>query len=158
MTLVDSADSILMLYAYAGVPDHAFSLFEKHTITVTDTSGGSERIISSSDPDGSTEPDRSLTPDTDAEPLTKRTKIQDQIGDIEAAPELLHDPVLEGSDDTQMDRRKLRVKQHTMSGLSIALTLISILVAFRYVSFAHQVRNVIGCLYMHVDAAYRLLR
>ena len=46
MTLVDSADSILMLYAYAGTPDKGWSLFEKkahhQSVLSSDTASSQE--------------------------------------------------------------------------------------------------------------------
>jgi len=74
MTLVDSLDSILMLYSYSGFPERSFRIFERQ---------------------------RSGT------------------GDVE-----------EISADPESVARSARVKQNAMSGLSIVLTLMSILVAF----------------------------
>ncbi|EJC97755.1 NicO-domain-containing protein [Fomitiporia mediterranea MF3/22] len=126
MTLVDSADSILMLYAYAGVPDRALSLFE---LRIQDEV--SEETSKSPTPDTS----NPVSPDTAhsqaSDPLVKKTNVHDSGADIEEAVPSLHEGAVDRNEpDTPMTRRSLRVKQHTMSGLSIALTLISILVAF----------------------------
>ena len=134
MTLVDSADSILMLYAYAGVPDKAFALFEKAPVAGEDRPGSIERIVSGSGARDSPRIDPGDIPQDEPEPErpVKKTKGNSGDADIEGLPELHHASLPEAGDDSQTSRRKLRVKRHTMSGLSIALTLISILVAFRY--------------------------
>ena len=74
MTLVDSLDSILMLYSYSGFPERSFRIIEKRN---SDNSLGVE---------GPTDPEST---------------------------------------------RSMRVKQNAISGLSIILTIMSILLAFR---------------------------
>ncbi|KIK57282.1 hypothetical protein GYMLUDRAFT_204164 [Collybiopsis luxurians FD-317 M1] len=74
MTLIDSVDSILMLYSYTGFPEHSFSLFERKTESI---SSGQQ--------------------------------------DLESKVRMA---------------RSTRVKRNAISGLSILLTLMSILVAF----------------------------
>ena len=85
MTLVDSLDSILMLYSYTGFPERKFALFVKPN-----------EFSSASSP-----------------------------GDTPLAG---HEP-----DEDRPEKVDMRVKMNAMSGLSIILTLISILVAFRFV-------------------------
>ena len=85
MTLIDSLDSILMLYSYAGFPERKFTLFVKRC------------EIRSPSPPGET-------------------------------------PLVEHESDLDEDRPEkidTRVKMNAMSGLSIILTLMSILIAFR---------------------------
>ena len=103
MTIVDSADSVLMLYSYAGFPEKGFALFEKPSRVGEDTAS-----------------DEPLTMNIPRDP----ENIQAQAGDAEP-------PSDESSDQT---KRLMRVKRHTMSDLSIFLTLVSILVAFRYIT------------------------
>jgi high-affinity nickel-transport protein len=81
MTLIDSLDSIMMLYSYTGFPERRFTLFVK---------SGSPRS-----PSG-------------------------QGSDL---------------DEDRPENINMRVKMNAMSGLSIILTLMSILVAFGYVFF-----------------------
>ncbi len=87
MTLVDSIDSVLMLYSYAGFPERSFKMFESR-----------RDLESEANPTGNAgEGKRELDPE----------------------------------DEARMDTN-MRVKMNAISGLSIALTLMSILVAFRY--------------------------
>lgn len=87
MTLIDSLDSILMLYSYTGFPERKFALFVK--------------------------PGRFSSPSSSGE-----------------TPLVGHEPEL---DEDRPEKIDMRVKMNAMSGLSIVLTLISILVAFRFV-------------------------
>jgi len=87
MTLIDSLDSILMLYSYTGFPERRFALFVKR----------GELGLSS---------------------LPGETPL------VEHEPDL---------DEDRPEKIETRVKMNAMSGLSIILTLMSILVAFRYV-------------------------
>lgn len=94
MTLIDSLDSILMLYSYSGFPESdSFAIFEKRLAL----------------PDSSPAPEQELTA-ADAAPVE----------------------VINEGHDLQTKARELKVKLNMMSGLSIVLTLMSILVAFRY--------------------------
>ena len=85
MTLIDSLDSVLMLYSYTGFPERKFALFVKR-----------EKLGSPGSP-GET-------------PL------------VEHEPDIYED---------RPEKINMRVKMNAMSGLSIILTLMSILVAFR---------------------------
>jgi nickel/cobalt transporter (NiCoT) family protein len=87
MTLVDSFDSILMLYSYTGFPERKFALF--------------------------------LKPDEPSPPSSRGE-----------TPLVEHEREL---DEDRPEKIDMRVKMNAMSGLSIVLTLISILVAFRFV-------------------------
>ena len=91
MTLIDSLDSILMLYSYTGFPERKFALFVKR-----------DKFESPSSPG--------------------------------ATPLVEHEP---DPDEDRPEKIDMRVKMNAMSGLSIILTLMSILVAFRYVFFEH---------------------
>ena len=94
MTLIDSLDSVLMLYSYTGFPERKFALFVKQDEV------------------------RSLSP----------------LGET---PLVEHEPDL---DEDRPEKINTRVKMNAMSGLSIILTLMSILVAFRY-AFSTIVSN-----------------
>jgi high-affinity nickel-transport protein len=97
MTLIDSADSILMLYSYAGFPKRTLAIFE-----ATRSAADPALQISNRDPAISeTQPTAEKSVHPGAATLMK--VAQDQ-----------------------------QVKLNLMSGLSIVLTLMSILVAFRY--------------------------
>ncbi|KAL5499040.1 hypothetical protein ACEPAH_1558 [Sanghuangporus vaninii] len=129
MTLVDSIDSVLMLYAYAGVPDRAFALVEKRIPTGKNVS----EIVEDINPNDATpSPTSQLDHVSSSQPelLVKTSKRNSITEDVEATPELLHDDERNRGDESVLAQRAHRVKQHTMSDLSIALTLISILVAF----------------------------
>ena len=83
MTLIDSLDSVLMLYSYTGFPERKFALFVK----------------------------------------------QDKFRSPGETPLVEHQP---DPDEDRPEKINTRVKMNAMSGLSIILTLMSILVAFRY--------------------------
>ncbi|KAL5522680.1 hypothetical protein ACEPAG_8698 [Sanghuangporus baumii] len=133
MTLVDSVDSVLMLYAYAGVPDRAFALVEKRIPNGKNVSEIVEDIIPDDVTPAPASPPASLldrVSSTQPEPLANASKRNSTIEDVEATPVLLHDDERDRGNESVLTQRARRVKQHTMSDLSIALTLISILVAF----------------------------
>ena len=125
MTIVDSADSILMLYAYAGAPDKSWSLFEKNSMNqIADNLRAEPRHEMPSDP--VVESGAGITPDKKKAARTE----EDEQRILEPAPEAV---VMEAAEteESSVRTRALRVKHNTMSSLSIALTLVSILVAFR---------------------------
>ncbi|CAA7262937.1 unnamed protein product [Cyclocybe aegerita] len=105
MTLVDSIDSILMLYSYSGFPERSFKLF---------TLGPSPKVIP---PPGSDE-----KPASEEKTIEEEDRKDNEKGDAE--PELV-----EARED-EIVTQETRVKMNVMSGLSIVLTLMSILVAF----------------------------
>jgi len=84
MTLIDSLDSVLMLYSYTGFPERKFALFVKR--------GELRSLISPGE-----------------------TPLVDHESDL---------------DEDRPEKIDTRVKMNAMSGLSIILTLMSILVAF----------------------------
>ncbi|KAI0802053.1 high-affinity nickel-transport protein-domain-containing protein [Irpex lacteus] len=132
MTLIDSVDSIIMLYSYAGFPDRSFALFEKR---VSHDSLDSKLYpeptfgrVSSKSPSKSSQlgDQEVLSPaviDEGILPSPGTDNKSEKIGNIEEV-EL-------AADDADSERaRLLRVKRNAMSSLSILLTLMSILVAF----------------------------
>lgn len=155
---MDSADSILMLYSYAGFPERSFSIFER--VAAGDESEKSSLVEGEA---GAEEYEPSLTgsvrsPAEDPD-SKKRISQGDEIGSsIQVVEDIAELPsrgpsepsghgvrtrtpsphlLAQESTMTQEVKRNLIIKENTMSGLSIALTLISILVAFRYASLAN---------------------
>ncbi|KAL0575200.1 hypothetical protein V5O48_006761 [Marasmius crinis-equi] len=101
MTLVDSLDSIMMLYSYAGFPERSFRIFE-----TTDT--------------------HTRTP---AVPTLDRDRQEtEQVQEV--APTASNTPLKDDKEADEVRERDRRIKMNMMSGLSIILTLMSILVAF----------------------------
>ena len=100
MTLIDSLDSILMLYSYSGFPETSLTIFEKRVALPNSV------------------PDFPVSPASECA-VTDDTLVVSAI------------PV----DDHNLSNKasELKVKLNMMSGLSIVLTLLSILVAFRCV-------------------------
>jgi len=127
MTLIDSLDSVLMLYSYSGFPEHGWSLFVhqdeskigKQPVNVERNEGTLPITRSESLPAPVT---RDVDPNLNADDITVKSRQNDED---ESRPVL--EPVLVGKTG---DERILRVKQNVMSGLSIVLTLMSIFVAF----------------------------
>jgi high-affinity nickel-transport protein len=114
MTLIDSLDSILMLYSYSGFPQRDWKLVEKRAPKPT--------------PQSTPEVPRPSTSVVNyetfrANPQTKKNSNQEAVGTV---------------DENSEAARRLLVKNNMMSGLSIVLTLISILVAFRSINPAHK--------------------
>jgi nickel/cobalt transporter (NiCoT) family protein len=112
MTLIDSLDSILMLYSYSGFPEEGWAIFERasgvRTINIE------EGTIDENLREGST-----------AAHGGSSTLLPESIGGLRNAP-------VEVAGDMKM-KRDLHVKNNMISSLSIFLTFMSILVAFRYV-------------------------
>ncbi|CAE6458500.1 unnamed protein product [Rhizoctonia solani] len=131
MTLVDSADSVLMLYSYADFPEKGFALFEQRDTTVLEHSSISSQLVAEA------QPGPSSGVETIPAPLSPKQSIisHHTLPDVECS----------GSDDSRLqaglgeDDYKITLTEqqtleqaakNTMSGLSIILTLLSILVAF----------------------------
>jgi len=140
MTLLDSVDSILMLYSYTGFPEQGFRLFEHvdendapeqesrpfREAAATSVSAVQVPQSPSGDPDG-------RCPPTSASPLLgqQSERSGSSNGDKKQPVEV----VVEDTDARIRDirrraQRELTVKRNMMSGLSIVLTLMSIIVAF----------------------------
>ena len=130
MTLIDSLDSILMLYSYSGFPEHGWSIFA-HDGELTDSKQPLDverdpetlpiTLTESPPPTGTSGPADSTTGDITVTPKSPRNDDQRSPSfDPVAVPET-------GDEGLSRDRR---VEQNVLSGLSIVLTLMSILVAF----------------------------
>ncbi|KAG6854127.1 hypothetical protein C0991_010291 [Blastosporella zonata] len=132
MTLVDSADSILMLYSYAGFPEKSWALFERTPDHIGapeskkgDTVSTEEKVIEARTPSDTRE--NFGTKDIAPVDTTVAPALPCISEDGEATfpvPDTSRDRDIKVSRDTA-------VKMNVMSGLSIVLTLMSILVAFR---------------------------
>lgn len=145
MSLIDSADSVLMLYAYAGAPDRTRALFERRKLrsgqaeaaeTVINNAAAAEELV----PEYSKMQSQDAKENLDAVEMRGGVEadIEEVKGDLTAsdAPhaEANANDVENASVPPEHDAAEavVRTKQHTMSDLSILLTLVSILVAFRY--------------------------
>jgi high-affinity nickel-transport protein len=140
MTLIDSLDSILMLYSYSGFPENSWAIFER-TASVEDEDEDNRALVTQFETEEpissegqttshlgskatSSIQEISRTDETITE--TSKPRPLDSVGDVEA------DPGLESDTKASVRvARDLQVKRNMMSGLSIILTLMSILVAFR---------------------------
>ena len=117
MTLVDSIDSILMLYSYTGFPEQRFRLFEPvQDNDAQEQEYNAYREAATSGAAGSSEEEKK-------EPV--------------AVAEVDTDTTIR--DIRRKAQRELIVKRNMMSGLSIALTLMSIAVAFRCAFYPHHI-------------------
>lgn len=108
MTLIDSIDSVLMLYSYAGFPSDGWRLFEPRAMA---------------------DVRREVATEAAREDIARKNASEREKATAEKAvdPEKTAAVVItveEGID------RDLRVKRHLMSNLSIILTSMSIIVAF----------------------------
>ena len=140
MTLIDSSDSILMLYSYSGFPERSFFIFskspperdsqeetiEEHTTTGNDSDTHTDPVpiseIVSDDKSGNAQNDLQDRKDDEKNGLQQEP--------MDPAQSMTPSPQGHAS-DSELER-DIRVKMNMMSGLSIILTLMSILVAFRY--------------------------
>ncbi|KAJ7459939.1 NicO-domain-containing protein [Mycena latifolia] len=116
MTLIDSADSILMLYSYSGFPDRTWAIFDR--------SKAVEKPEAPAVPvtEKTTMPGLSSPVENDLERALSPADASPGMAEAQAAADK---PV-----HVAQIARDLEVKLNVMSGLSIFLTLMSILVAF----------------------------
>ncbi|TBU39468.1 NicO-domain-containing protein [Dichomitus squalens] len=132
MTFIDSLDSVIMLYSYAGFPERSFALFERRSAPSDPTL---PHTALSNKPDA----DDAAVQELPREPAAQTVLVVDSKARDEkpatvgvAADGVAADGVAaDGVDGADMpQRRAMRVKRNTMSNLSILLTIMSILVAF----------------------------
>lgn len=121
MTLVDSLNSVMMLYSYSGFAEHSWKIFER-TIPANAVEDGGV----SSGPDvnmngmlGQTQSERIIH--LAQQQGTPANPIAGVFGGAED----------DGNNVARKDDRVTRAKRHTMSNLSVLLTSMSILLAFR---------------------------
>ncbi|ELU38249.1 NicO domain-containing protein [Rhizoctonia solani AG-1 IA] len=131
MTLVDSADSVLMLYSYADFPEKGFALFENQETSVSEHSSISSHSSTEAQPGPSTGVGTSTLPPSPKQSITSRPVLPD-LERNSSADRRLQEGL--GDDEykiTLTEQKTLdQAAKNTMSGLSIILTLLSILVAF----------------------------
>ncbi|KAI0763623.1 high-affinity nickel-transport protein-domain-containing protein [Trametes elegans] len=131
MTLVDSLDSIVMLYSYAGFPERSFALFERRTLKTGEakTALPITTMEAGGDPTG-----RAVVEELPRAPETFTPPVDNcqQAKDAEKSEKVADVVSVVDADEIGLAerRRALRVKQNAMSNLSILLTVMSILVAF----------------------------
>jgi nickel/cobalt transporter (NiCoT) family protein len=140
MTLLDSVDSVLMLYSYTGFAEHRFRLFEpawENDVPDHESSAYREaaatRVSAAQLPrsQGSHENETercplSAAPGEHSEQNGSSQRNMEQPVEVE-----VKDADAKIRDIRKEARRELIVKRNMMSGLSIVLTLMSIVVAFR---------------------------
>jgi len=147
MTIVDSADSILMLYSYAGFPERSVRLFERRESEDQGPLVVEDGLLPavSDDPIKKVAEDEVIETDVEQIVTLERGSSGGQAGgpiqtspkavDIDTLPSFAGDtqvPALKDLDGLDSDERRRfeKLKRNTMSGLSIVLTFISIVVAF----------------------------
>lgn len=120
MTLVDSLNSVMMLYSYSGFAEHSWKIFER-TIPANAVEDG---VVSSG-------------PDVDMNGILDQTQPERTIhlAQQQGTPANPIAGVFGGAEDdgnnvARKDDRVTRAKRHTMSNLSVLLTSMSILLAF----------------------------
>lgn len=135
---MDSADSILMLYSYAGFPERSWKLFEQPQRSTTSTqdpeAGGQVTQGADAQVRGNSPGDTTTLPEKAISGEGEDVKVV-QVDGGTSTP-LGNDPSPVPSATSPDLNKDEIVKRNVMSGLSIALTLMSILVAFRYVEYS----------------------
>jgi len=126
MTLVDSVDSILMLYSYTGFAGHSWRIFEPSSSPSRTTDARSVN----------THGEMSLTKErtVEAPPATENEVAPaNQLCNAIETESRTMDNAADAARQEHSDRMVM-VKRSTMSELSITLTTMSILLAFRSVN------------------------
>jgi len=121
MTLIDSLDSIIMLYSYAGFPERGWKLIRhkrpkgKRRLPLVQNDQEAEAIFE-------------VPQEVDSGASSKKSVIDQQgSGSVTAGANVALDV---DNEDDEDQRRKRVLKDNAMSGLSIVLTMISIILAF----------------------------
>lgn len=133
MTLIDSVDSIVMLYSYSGFPDRSFALFERHAPLDENTSPLVNAVLGTPDVDGSPSiPSKNPSPAASIRQVSVMPRDHAPPSpDTDSTVKEIIEQDEEVCTEEERDRvRLMRVKSNAMSTLSILLTLMSILVAF----------------------------
>jgi len=118
MTLIDSADSVLMLYSYSGFPERTLAVIDTSNL-IAEAEGCPEPVEKTSVP---------VAPDTIENGLSGS---HDQVTEFPEPPAPEKSISMDNGDNTDSRiTRDLRVKLNVMSNLSLILTAMSILVAF----------------------------
>ncbi|KAF8889993.1 high-affinity nickel-transport protein-domain-containing protein [Gymnopilus junonius] len=117
MTLVDSADSIIMLYSYTGFPERSLLVFSNdREKRATPREVHVSNIASALDEKEKPSPVQEITAGNIDDP--EKTRAEEVVAESTAV------------ERAGVAERDIRIKMNVMSGLSIILTLMSILVAF----------------------------
>ncbi|KAI0283898.1 high-affinity nickel-transport protein-domain-containing protein [Russula aff. rugulosa BPL654] len=139
MTLLDSIDSILMLYSYTGFAEHRFQLFEPVLENdARDHKNSVYREAAATSVSPARLPRSGGSHENETEPCPLSAALSEQSALNGSSQGIMEQPAevqLEDTDAKIRDIRKeaqreLIVKRNMMSGLSILLTLMSIVVAF----------------------------
>jgi len=141
MTLLDSIDSILMLYSYTGFPERRFRIFESAEVDGASEERGSAyqeaaATTQTSRSDNGDSNQRGLLAGVDPAPRPQSLPQSEQNCVPEQDKKTQVEVVVEDAGENiriirKKARRDMAVKRNMMSGLSIVLTLMSIIVAFR---------------------------
>jgi high-affinity nickel-transport protein len=128
MTLVDSIDSCIMLYSYAGIPEEGWSLFKKKSPSNIELPVSADLSITGlEDSDGKRL--KKAHQRSDLPPKSNNTATSLPLLNLErpvSSDQQISESRVSANSGALQER--IRQKQHTMSSLSIILTLISILV------------------------------
>ncbi len=135
MTLLDSIDSILMLYSYTGFPERSFRLFETTGINDALERRSAYQEAAATNVSRSDNRDANqhgccagvgsaLTPQSGQNGVSEQDKKTEVEVVVEDAGENIRNI-------RKQVGRNVTAKRNVMSGLSIVLTLMSIIVAFR---------------------------
>ncbi|KIM89142.1 hypothetical protein PILCRDRAFT_813050 [Piloderma croceum F 1598] len=142
MTLVDSIDSILMLYSYSGFPERSWAIFERAASTEDqgvkpympeleeEIPNRAELPHPSTEGNASPSINVSETDEVRTETRKQNPTEYDALEVVEQDTQLKSDFEVNATVREDRVTRNLLVKRNTMSGLSIILTLMSIIVAF----------------------------
>lgn len=127
MSLLDSVDSVLMIYSYTGFPESSWRFFEinfkkTETAPVSSAQNTSDTKLRLPEVDEKVSESKGIDNGVDEVQLKRITSTS--VPDASASH----------TDDNRIAVES-RTKLNVMSGLSIILTVMSILVAFRYSPF-----------------------
>lgn len=128
MTLVDSLDSILMIYSYTGFTSHSWRIFEPSGFPLR--TGDARSVNMNGKGESAVEVCPAMTNEAVASASKPRDTIEIESKTVDNAR---HDNDSDAAGREEKDRIML-IKRSTMSELSIVLTTISILLAFRSVN------------------------
>ncbi|KAI6041400.1 NicO-domain-containing protein [Pisolithus marmoratus] len=117
MTLVDSLNSVMMLYSYTGFAEHSWRIFER-TIPAEEEEDGSVSCDPDVDANGTLDQTRQ-------ERITHSTQLEGTSANVIAGVSASAE-----GDGENVARKDDRAKRHTLSNLSVLLTSMSILLAF----------------------------
>jgi high-affinity nickel-transport protein len=126
MTLIDSLDSIIMLYSYAGFPERGWKLIRNKKLK-------GKRRLPLVQNDQEVEATSEVPQEVHSGASSKGSVIDERggRGSVTTGADVV---LCVDNEDDEDQRRKRVLKDNAMSGLSIVLTMISIILAFTYVS------------------------